>query len=394
MRHSYMYRAARADGRVLRGRVEAASNSEAAAALIERGLLPIRLEAGASTPPSTAAPRRDLAVVFRSLASLLGAGLSLDRTVAATVPIARGALRATLERARERLTQGEPLASALDDGRGTVPALALAMLRAGERAGRLTQALDQVATQLEHEADLASRLRQALAYPMLLAVGGSVSIAVIVTLVIPRFATILGDLGQKLPTSTALLLSLAAWFGRWWPVLMVMTLITALGFVFWFRTAAGRSRVHEALLGIPLVGETRLALGSTRFLQGLASSLEAGMPLVPALAIARDAADDAALTARLARAAEQVLQGRPLSGSLEQERALSPVGLQLLAVGESSGQLAAMAARAAAVLSLEVERRLQGAVKLIEPALILLFGGLIAFVSAALLQAVYSLRPM
>ncbi len=394
MRHSYMYRAARADGRVLRGSVEATSASEATAALIERGLSPIRLEAGTSAALLNAAPRRDLAVVFRSLASLLGAGLSLDRTVAATAPLARGPLRASLASARERLAQGEPLAAALDDCRGTIPPLALAMLRAGERAGRLTRALDQVATQLEHEADLASRLRQALAYPMLLAVGGGVSIGVIVTIVIPRFAIILGDLGQELPASTALLLSLAAWFGRWWPGLIVLALLTALSLLFWLRTTRGRIQMHEALLRLPLIGETRLALGSTRFLQGLSSSLEAGTPLVPALAIARDAADDAALTARVARASEQVLQGRPLSGSLEQEHALSPVGVQLLAVGESSGQLAAMASRAAGVLSLEVERRLQSAVKLVEPALILLFGGLIAFVAAALLQAVYSLRPM
>lgn len=394
MRQSYMYRAAGADGRIRRGSVEAASADEASATLLERGLSPIRLEAAGAAAPRSSAPRRELAVVFRSLATLLAAGLPLDRTLAATEPLARGSLRTTLATARGRLTQGETLATALDSSRGTVPTLALALLRAGERAGRLTEALDQVATQLEHEADLTARLRQALAYPLLLAIGGSVSIAVIVTMVIPRFVTILGDLGQELPPSTALLLAGAAWLGRWWPLLGVAALLSVVSLILWLRTLQGRSRAHELLLQLPIVGTTRLALGSTRFLRGLSSSLQAGLPLVPALAIARDAADDAALSARLSRAAEQVLQGRPLSASLAEAQALAPLGLQLLAVGESSGQLASMAARAAAVLSQEVERQLQTLVKLIEPVLILLFGAVIAFVAAALLQAVYSVRPV
>lgn len=390
----YRYRAARRDGRLVGGEIEGASLIDATSRLVERGLAPIGLEVqAAGQSRNRAASRRSLAIAFRSIATLLTASLPLERALAATEPLCEGALKAALSTARGRLAEGDGLAAALSASNGVVPALPLALVRAGEQAGRLNQALEQVATQLEWEADLLAKLRGALAYPALLAVGGTISVAVIALVVVPRFAILLADVGQELPPTTAILLAASAWMARWWLVLLVIGCVGAVAFIGWVRTAMGRTRWHRWLLSVPVVAQLRQALASSRFLQALGGALTAGMPLAPALRIATEAAADAEIGTRTQRATESVLQGQPLTSSLAAQHALSPLGLHLLAIGESGGQLAVMAQRAGELLAQEAERQLQSIVRLLEPLLIVVFGGLVALVAAALLQAVYSLRP-
>jgi general secretion pathway protein F len=214
-----------------------------------------------------------------------------------------------------------------------------------------------------------------------------------VAVVLPRFAVLLADLGQELPATTRALLGASTVVRRtgvW--VLVLLGGVAAAGYR-QTRQGSGRLRWHAALLELPLVGSLRRSLASARALQALASALGAGMPMVPALAVARDACNDAALGLRLSRAMDRVLNGSTLTDALRCEDALEPLGRQLIAVGEASGQLGAMAARGGLLVRRTAERQLRSAIGLLEPSMILLFGGLIAFVAAALLQAVYSLRP-
>ncbi len=391
---AYRYRAARPDGGMVRGTIEALSAGEAGAAVTELGLFPVALqpiEAGETT--RRAASRRDLALVFRSVSALVSAGVPLERAVAASESLARGALRETLGAARSRLREGQSLAHALAAGRGLVPAVVVGMIRAGERGSQLGAALEQVATHLEQEAELVARVRQALAYPLLLAVVGTVSVLVIGTVIVPRFAELLGDLGQDLPAATQALIAGSMLLSRFWFLLVPAGLATVWAGLEVLKRPASRRRVDETLLAIPVLGAVRLALATSRTARALGSMLRAGMPLLPALAAAADAAGDAAVTERLGRARERVARGEPLATSLEREAALAPGALQLVAVGESSGRLGEMTWRAGDLAAQEAERGLKTLVTLVEPALIIAFGGMVAFVAAALLQAVYSLRP-
>jgi type II secretory pathway component PulF len=376
------------------GVIDATSVDQASAIVIDRGLFPVAVSADQDAEgrrPS--ASRRDLALVFRSIAALVGAGVPLERAITASEPLARGALRQTLASAREELRQGKGFAQALAAGRGVVPGVVLGMIRAGERGSQLSAALEQVATHLEQEAELVARVRQALAYPSLLAVAGTVSVLVIGTVVVPRFAALLGDLGQSLPLATRLLLTGSALLSRFWLPLLVLVVLAIWGAVEWLRRPAGRLRADEAMLSLPVIKQVRHPFATARVARALGGMLRAGMPLLPALDAAREAAGDASVAARLTRARERIAQGAPLTASLEREAALSPSALQLLAVGESSGRLGEMALRAGDLAAQEAERALRTLVTLLEPALILAFGGLVAFVAAALLQAVYSLRP-
>jgi type II secretory pathway component PulF len=360
----------------------------------DRGLFPVALvleaDADARRP---SASRRDLAIAFQSIAALVGAGVPLERAVAATEPLTRGPLRRTLAAARDELRQGKSFAQALAAGRGTVPGVVLGMIRAGERGSQLDRALQHVATHLEQEAELVARVRQALAYPLLLAVAGTASVLVIGTVVVPRFADLLSDFGQELPLATRLLLAGSSFLSHFWIPLIALAAVVAWAAATWLRRPGGRLRLDEALLSLPVVGSLRHSLATTRVVRSLGGMLGAGLPLLAALDAAREAAGDEAVAARLARGRERVAGGAPLAASLEREAAVSHGALLLLAVGESSGQLAPMALRAGDLAAQEAERGLKTLVTILEPALIIAFGGLVAFVAAALLQAVYSLRP-
>ncbi len=389
---AYSYRAARQDGAIVTGAIQAESHGQAAATLADRGLYAIAVTA-ATEDRRPAASRRDLAIVFRGIAALVGAGVPLERAVAASEPLARGALRETLSAARGRLREGASFANALSVGRGIVPALVLGMIRAGERGSQLGAALEHVAAHLEQEADLVARVRQALTYPLLLAVAGLASVLVITTIVVPRFAAILADLGQQLPAATRLLLGTSQLMSRFWIPLLVIVVAATWGAIEWLRRPEGRKQLDEALLKLPLIGAVRQALATSHVMRALGGMLRAGMPLLPALDAAREAAGDLAIAGRLIRVRERVVQGSALAPALEREAALSPSALQLVTVGESSGRVADMALRAGDLAAQEAERGLRTLVTALEPALVIAFGGLVAFTAAALLQAVYSLRP-
>lgn len=376
------------------GVIEAESAAGATAVLSERGLFPLAIRVTEDHAQRSSPSRRDLAIGFRGIAALVGAGVPLERALAATEAIASRPLRQALADARRGVQEGRTLAQALAETRGVVPGVVIGIIRAGERGSQLGQALDQVASHLEQEAELVARVRQALAYPLLLAVAGTISVLVIGTVIVPRFAELLGDLGGELPVATRLLLGGSRVLAEWWLALVLGFALAATAMVTWLRQPAGRRRFHAWLLGLSLVGPLRHGVATTRVARALGAMLGTGMPLLTALDAAGDAAGDEAVAMRVQRARERVAAGATLITSLERERALTPLALQLVAVGESSGRLAEMAQRAGDLAAQEAERGLRTLVTLLEPALIVAFGALVAFVAAALLQAVYSVRPM
>jgi type II secretory pathway component PulF len=255
----------------------------------------------------------------------------------------------------------------------------------------LGAALAQAGAQLEREAETQARVRTALTYPALLTLVGSGAIALIVLFVIPRFATLLSDLGQALPPATHVLLALSAGARSYGLVLGAATV--ALVVIAARRINNHRVSWHGWLLRFPIIGSLRLAIASARASRTLGALLGTGTPALAALEIAREAAGDAAVATRIAAARGRVAEGQGLTAALESTGALTANAIQLAAIGEGSGRLPALLAKAAELDDREAERRLKALVSLLEPGLILVFAGLVAFVAAALLQAVYALRP-
>lgn len=391
----FNFRAARLDGSILTGTVEADGTPGLRERLIARGLYPLSISPAArGAPPRALAGRRDLALLFRSLSSLVAVGVPIDRAIAASIPICPTRLGSALADLQAELAAGSTLSTALERVGHLVPPVALGMLRAGERGGRLGIALQEVATHLEAEAELLAQIRQALAYPAVLTLVGASSVLLITTVILPRFAALLTDAGADLPPTTALLIATSSFIGTHWLTLVLATIAMIVAALSWVRRPAARLQVHRMLLDTPLIGAILFALASSRVAHALAGMVGSGLPILPALRSAGDAAGNDDVRLRLARAGERVARGEPLARALSAESALGTSAIQLIAVGEASGQLATMTARAGVLMAQDADRSLRTLVGMLEPALVITFGGLVALVAAALLQAVYGLRPV
>ena len=285
------------------------------------------------------------------------------------------------------------MTSAFEASQGVIPGSVIGIVAAGERGSQLDRALSEAAAQLEQEADLAAHLRSALAYPLVILAVGIGSIFVMGTVVVPKFALLLADLGQDLPASTRALLSISHALEQYWWAIALAFVGSVLGLVAWRRAPSGWLRSDAALLQLPLIGRIRLGIATARTCRALGGMLDAGMPLLAALSAATKATGDAAVSRRLAAVRERVARGERVSSSLRREAALVPSALQLMNVGESSGELALMARRAGDIAARDAQLALKTLVNLLEPLLVIALGGLVALVAAALLQAVYSLRP-
>ena len=390
----YRYRAARPDGTIDHGAVRAASPEAVNTLIANRGdwvidVHPERLGWAHSRGLSAA----DLGLGLRLLASLIESGLPIARALGTLQDVAPDSWRPSLPAIRDAVHRGESLANALDGAPIAMPAVVIGIIRAGEAGSGLAASVRRAAALMESVAATRASVRAALAYPLILSVAGAGAVALLVGVVLPRFASILNDLGQALPPTTRIVLA-AAQIGRASAIpALVATIVATLVFRAWASSASGRPQWHAWLLAAPVVGPVRRSSAAARYAHALSALLESGVPAGIALRSAADAAGDAAVASRLLRARDRVVHGEPIAAALAAEDASTPTMIRLVRAGEESGRLAELLAHAANIEQERAERSVKNAVRLLEPALIFAFGGLVAFVAAALLQAVYSVRP-
>ena len=390
---SWRYRAARVDGSLERGVLEAASRESASSTLSQRGLFPVEITAQAAEESRKARiPTADLALGLRVLGDLLESGLPIARALAALDDLAPPSWRELLPVLRERIREGAGLARALGSAPVEVPSLVIGIVQAGEAGSGLAAAVKRSADIMEEAAATRAALRNALAYPIVLATAGAGSVALLVGVVLPKFARILADLGQALPPTTRLVLGAASMIrGAALPAAIAI----ALGAVVWLRwvaTPEGRRAWDDLLLGVPALGDIRRAAAVSRAAAALAALLEGGVPIAAAMHHASGAAGDAAIASRMLAAREAVVHGGRLSRALADHDAATPTVARLARAGEESGRLAPMLVHAAKIERERAAQAVRSAVRLIEPGMIVIFGGVIALVAASLLQAIYSVR--
>lgn len=390
----YRYRAATPQGQMREGILEAPSRQKVIDELHAKQLLPVLVEAA-----PTAARRvrgrlgRHAAVMLwsRDTATLLDAGLPLDRVLAVTLEhAAHEGLADALVQVRKSVQGGASLAEALSRHPRYFTTLIVAMVEAGEASGALETVFEQVAEHLEETAELRSQVQTALIYPALMAVVASVGVAVLLLFVVPRFSAMLDEVGGTLPITTRLLVAGSALLtGWWWLWLLLLAGIIATG-----RWALQQAEIlrswHSARLNWPLIGDLERKYVTARFARTLGILLRSGISIVPALKIARSIVTNTGLAAGLQRAAAGVAEGSALAPMLS--GTLPPLAVQMIAIGEESGRLEDMCLRVAGTYDGEVRRSLRVLVSMIEPAMILIFGALVGFVALAMLQAIYSIN--
>ena len=393
----FCFRAVDMSGRMQEGIEAGASPRELQLALEARGLLILGLTeargfGGDNSRVYIAGSQGGLLEVTRALAALLPAGLSLSRALASAREVAGGQVAEVLREVQQRVERGNRLADALAEHPGVFTPLYVGLVRAGERSGNLASAFQRLAQQLERDQQLRSKLVSVSIDPLLLAVAGGLAILVLLLLVIPRFVELLQGTGAALPRSTSLVLGLSTGLRQYWPLLL--TLPAGAGLLFtWMRTTEeGRRAGARFLLGAPLLRPFRQNALGARFARLLGTLLGGGAPLLSALDDTIESVGDPLARDESIRIRSRVREGVALHRAIGEAGFFPPILTQLVTVGEEAGQLQQCLLKAADILEERTERLLQRLVSLIEPVMILFFGGIVGFVALSLLQAIYSVN--
>lgn len=391
----WQFRAATATGDLVEGQLNAGTRQEAMEELRRRALVPVHLASGETSVRAMRPWRgsRDdaLATAVRALASLVSGGATLERALRfAAAHAGHPEVAAAFDAVRTDVLAGQSLATAMRARTELFGALAPALVRAGEEGGSLAPALERLANQLDAARELRVRLQGALLYPALLGVIAGAGVLVLLGFVVPRFVAMLDASGAVLPLSTRILVGASRWVTRFGPIAVVLALLGVAAGRWAIRAEGTRARWHAWRLRLPLAGAVELDICTARFARSLGILLEGGTPLLGAARIARTAVPNEHLGSALDAAIARVERGTRVAEALD--GLLPPLAVQLLAVGEESASLGSAAGRVADTLEAGVQRSLQQAVGVLEPALIVLFGGLVGFIALAMLQAIYSIN--
>ena len=389
----YEYTAKRGPGNPETGEIRAASEAEALAVLDARGYVPIRVRRRVPVAAGRrhgAVRSRDVTLFTRQMAGLLKAGVPMIRALATVAgQSANTRFGGVVESLATSIGNGSTFSAALAEHPRIFPALYISMVRAGESAGALDQVLFRMAEEREKEDERRRRVQAAVAYPALLLVVGTATVFVLLAFFMPRVAALFEGWGQ-LPWPTRLLLAVSGWVSRYRiAILLAVALPLTVGYRL-ARTEKGRLWLDRRVLRLPLAGRLLLHNDIARFSRTLSLLIKSGVVISTALALAADTVRNRALRSDLdAVRRSTVQQGRAFSEGLQRGKGFPPFLSTMTAVGEESGRIDETLEETALYYEREIDRTSNMATALLEPALILVIGGLVGFIVAAMLLPIF-----
>lgn len=395
----FAYRALTAAGERVTGEIEAPDARAAVARLQERGLFPISAEPVTPRPARAGLGGRRLARAVteatRELATLLGAGQTLTEALGLLLEtIEHRRLRAILAEVREAVRTGKSLSEALANHPHAFPRAYVGLVRAGEAAGTLPETLRILALARERREQVERKLASAAIYPALLLLASLAALAVLLLVVVPRFAPLFAQAQAALPASTRLVLALAEFLAAWGSELALALAVALCALLVALRRPRPRLVLDRALLRVPLVAKLARERASAEAMRGLATLLKGGLDLASALPLVRELVSNRAVRAALEETMRAVRGGRPLWRALSEADVLAPLAVRLLRVGEESGRLAEVAEYLAEAFEERVASRLARLVALVEPLVIVTLGLLVGGIVVSILSAVIAVNDL
>jgi general secretion pathway protein F len=327
-----------------------------------------------------------LANATRQLATLLSSGLPLMDSLAVLVEQEESeGLKAALSKVRDSVREGASLADALKENPKVFSQLYMNMVSAGEASGTLEITLDRLADFLDEQVRFRGRLSAALAYPAFMTVIGIGMLFFIFSFVMPRVVGMFEDMKQQLPLITLILLGTVRFLSSfWWAILLVIG-----GTAYYLRrylgTQAGKETFDARLLKMPVFGALIRMIAVSRFTRTLGTLLQSGVPALAALDIVKSVVGNTVLANAIQKARENVREGEPIADPLRRSGLFPPVVVQMVAVGEKSGELEKMLLKISDSFDRTVETRITALMALLEPIIILVMGLVIGFIVIAIM---------
>lgn len=404
----YHYKAVAASGEITEGDIEAPSQKIAIDRLQSAGYLPISAaEKSDKTEPSRPVfylrsifqqnkiRPKDVAILTRELAILLHAGLPLDHALTTLEKLSsRMPVKNLVKNIRSCVQDGETLSDAMEAQGQTFSQLYLNTIRAGEVSGTLNVVLSRLADYLDRSAELKSSVISAMIYPAILFVVATLSIFVLLGFIVPQFAPLFKDAGQALPLLTQFVFGSAEFIRQYWWVLLAIFALVAWIVDRQLQHPDVRMRWDAWCLRAPLYGELITKLEVARFTRILGTLLLNGVPLLKAISIVREVLSNRVLVNLIDEVAESLERGGKLARPLLQSDYFPPLAVQLIQVGEETGQIENMLLKIADIYDDEIRITIKRLLTLIEPVLILGLGVVIALIIISILMAMLGLNEL
>jgi len=400
----FVYRAVTESNEVIEGEMEAPGRGAVIDRLRGLGHLPLYASEIQSTTQLVKLKRglftrrvssRDVFLLTHELATLLKAGVALDRALEILIDLAENdATRNLLSRILARLRSGVSLADAIAENSDTFPPYYSSMVRAGEASGALDVVLSRLGEFLEKSQSLRETVKTALYYPIFLMIMAVMSIVILLTVVIPQFKPMFESAGAALPTSTRILVA-AGDFVREDGWMILIALVAAIfAFRHYLSTTDGRRRWDGFLLRVPLIGTVLTKVEVARFSRTASTLLSNGVGLLNALYIVRDTLSNSVIAFSIDSVAARVKEGRGLAEPLKATGLFPRLLVHLVRVGEETGKLEDMLAKLADIYDEEVARTTARLLALLVPVLTICMGILIAAIITSILTAILSVNTL
>ncbi len=401
----FQYKAANVSGDVIQGEMEAVNQDAVIRQLQAQGHIPIRAEEVIPSEPGDAPSvfkiqrrrpgRREVSVFTIELATLLKAGLTLEKALEMLVSLVeKSPFRDVIEGLLADVRGGAFLSAALESHDRLFSRFYRNMVKAGEASGALDAALARLAEFMERSRELRDSVLSALLYPAVLVGVGVVSMAIILGLVIPKISEMFAEAGQQLPWFTQLVVASGNVVQNYWWAMALAVVGVYIYMRGQYADPVSRLRWDGRLLHVPIVGDLIGRLEAARFTRTLGTLLGNGVPLLDAIAIAKEVVANQVIAEGIRRVAERVRQGEGLARPLTEARVFPPLAGHLMQVGEESGNLESMLMQLAQIYEREVQSALRRLMAVLEPALILGLAVVIAGIIMSMVIAIFSINDL
>lgn len=386
----FAYNGRNQSGAAVSGAVDA-SNAEAAAhQLLSGGIHPISIKAqkndadeeGINFSFNRKVKSEELIILTRQLYSLTKAGVPLNKCIRGlAMTLKNPVLIKVLFEIEKNLNSGMTLSNSMSRHVEIFPRLYVSMVLVGENSGRLEGAFKELIDHLELEQETARRIGGAFRYPMFVAIALSIAIVVLNIFVIPVFADIFQQFGAELPLMTKILIATSTFFVVYWQILLIIALVAAAAFYNWVNTDAGLLKWDAFKLRIPIVGSIMKRAVLARFCRTFAMMISSGVPLIQAVELCSAAVGNAAVGERVRGMRRGIERGESLLQAIGNSDMFTPLVMQMVAVGEQTGQVDEMLNEVADFYNREVDYEIKNLSSNIEPILIVMMSILVGILA-------------
>lgn len=399
----YAWRGRNARGEAVTGQLEALTENGVADQLIAMGVSPVQIKvevAGAKAASDNWFARlnrkpvvvEDILVFSRQMYTLNKAGVPILRAFAGLeASSTKPAMVDLLKDVRASLDQGRELSASLARHVNVFGAFYISMIRVGEMTGKLTEVFLRLNEHLEFERDVRERIKQALRYPMFVLIAMAVAIVILNIFVIPVFAKVFAGFNAELPLITRGLLAFSAFMLTWWPLLIGGAVGLGMMARAYIRTPAGRYKWDSRKLKLPIVGEIISKATLARFARSFALSAQSGVPLVQALTVVAQTVDNAFIGSRIEQMRDGIERGESISRCAAATGVFTPVVLQMINVGEETGELDNLLFEIADMYERETDYNIKGLSAAIEPILLAIIGVLVLLLALGVFLPLWNL---